>query len=1174
MHSTNHRDLTRLPLLHAGMNVRNGERHASACRYKNEVPEGSRHSARRTHFWPRGVYTSPSRHGLIPLHASFLVPMTTELPKTYEPAAAQNRWVEHWLSHGYCNADPTPGKEPHTIMIPLPNVTGALHMGHCLNGTIQDLLTRWRRMQGRAALWMPGTDHAGIATQAVVERRMLEEEGLTRHDIGRDALVERIWKWKDEYEARILNQLKQIGSSCDWRRVRFTLDEVCSKAVRRTFFKMFSDGLIYRGKRLVNWDTYLQTAVSDDEVFHEDIAGHFWTMNYPVVERRAGGVSPPSDLTDNYLGGLTPSARQDWVPTGQRISFSTTRPETMLGDTAICVHPTDERYTDLIGKHVQIPANGRVIPIIADALLADKTLGTGAVKVTPAHDPNDYACGLRNNLEMINILNTDGTINENGGEYQGLDRFEARKKIVARMESLGHFEKVEDRVIPMMYSDRSKTAIEPFLSDQWFVKMDTLAQSAMDAVEDGRVRFFPQRYAKTYLDWLGEKRDWCISRQLWWGHRIPIWSKRVERSHDPLPEYAIERYQAELFPYAGTVTPDGLIEVHDSFRDKVFATFAPNDPTLLLICVADGNPEIEQQLEKAGCTQDPDVLDTWFSSALWPHATLGWPDREHDPPMQPAAGAASQISNLKSQIDGTRRADALPLAGISENRKPKTENTANEVLDFFYPGSVLVTSRDIITLWVARMVLTGLYNMGDVPFKHVYIHPKILDGLGQTMSKSKGNGVDPLELIEKYGTDAVRFTISSLAGETQDVRLPVGYECPHCQAITPQTKEHQEMRPMGGATPSLKCAKCKKTFQFPSPWFTPDEGAPVARIVSERFEYGRNFCNKLWNACRFAFMNLEGFSPASVAVADLQVEDRWVLSRLATTVREVTTMLDRYQFDQATRAVREFTWNEFCDWYLEMLKPRFRNEATRPVAQRCLVVVVDTLLRLLHPFAPFITEELWHLFAQFAPVRPSNGVAGAGPSAAKEAPGVFGESIQATESVMVAPWPDMPLSMIDAALEKRFERLQETIVAVRNVRSSYGIAPSAQLKLFMRCAPDVAEQLQAVASQFDFLSKTMLEAAGLDVTAPKGSVSFSLGDADGYLPVADLVDLNAELVRKNKEAEKLRGFIKSQEAKLSNQGFMAKAPADVVEGIRTTKAEQEAQLESIERIVRELGGST
>jgi len=1085
--------------------------------------------------------------------------MTTELPKTYEPAASQTRWVEHWLSKGYCNADPTPGKEQHTIMIPLPNVTGALHMGHCLNGTVQDLLTRWRRMQGREALWMPGTDHAGIATQAVVERRMLEEENLTRHDIGRDALVERIWTWKNDYEARILNQLKQIGASCDWRRVRFTLDEVCSKAVRRTFFKMFCDGLIYRGKRLVNWDTYLQTAVSDDEVFSEDVAGHFWTMNYLVVERRAGDVNPPvqpgtSGVEAQSTGGLTPSARQDqsWQPTGQRISFSTTRPETMLGDTAICVHPTDERYTDLIGKHVQIPVNGRIIPIIADALLADKTLGTGAVKVTPAHDPNDYACGLRNNLPMINILNNNGTLNEEGGEYAGLDRFEARKKIVAKMESLGHLEKVEDRIIPMKYSDRSKTPIEPFLSDQWFVKMDTLAESAIDAVKDGRVRFFPQRYANSYLDWLGEKRDWCISRQLWWGHQIPVWtfdfplSDGIDPASPQLKSLIIESLGVtKILEEKSGVTFKDVIDFQIGASLKEGHVQA-------LFCIADGHVEFEKGLETAGAVRDPDVLDTWFSSAIWPHATLGWPDLEHNPPMK-GDTAPSEISNAKSEMPSGR----------------------NEVLDFFYPGSVLVTSRDIITLWVARMVLAGLYNMGDVPFKHVYIHPKILDGLGQTMSKSKGNGVDPLDLIDKYGTDAVRFTISSLCGETQDVRLPVGYECPYCQAVTPQTKEHQEMRPMGGATPSIKCAKCKKSFQFPSPWFKPDEGAAVARIVSERFEYGRNFCNKLWNACRFAFMNLEGYTPGPVAESELQVEDHWVLSRLATTVREVTTMLERYQFDQATRAVREFTWNEFCDWYLEMLKPRFRNEDAKPVAQRVLVVVVDTLIRLLHPFAPFITEELWHLLAQFAPVRSTIGgdfqelgradsATGAGVSISEKS------TYEATESVMIAPWPDMPLQMIDAALEKRFERLQETIVAVRNVRSVYGIAPGAPLKLFMRCAPDVAEQLKAVASQFDFLSKTMLEAAGLDVTAPEGSVSFSMPDADGYIPVGDSIDRDAVKRNKEKEAEKLRGFIAGSEKKLANEGFMAKAPADVVEAIRATLAEQLAQLESIERIIREL----
>ncbi len=749
---------------------------------------------------------------------------------------------------------------------------------------------------------------------------------------------------------------------------------------------------------------------------------------------------------------------------------------------------------------------------------------------------------------MINILNTDGTLNENGGEFQALDRFEARKMIVAKMEALGHFEKVEDRVIPMMYSDRSKTPIEPLLSDQWFVKMDSLAQSAMDAVTDGRVRFFPQRYAKTYLDWLGEKRDWCISRQLWWGHRIPIWSIRL-----PIPATSDPSRQQspEFFGPDGSPVRKGEVYFPFADRGQSAAAVIMDGPeageTLLLICVADGCEELEAQLQADGFVQDPDVLDTWFSSALWPHATLGWPDREHNPPM-----AEYEISNLKSEIEsGKRKAESRDCSTESRIPNPESSST-NEVLDFFYPGSVLVTSRDIITLWVARMVLTGLYNMGDVPFKHVYIHPKILDGLGQTMSKSKGNGVDPLELIEKYGTDAVRFTISSLAGETQDVRLPVGYECPHCEAITPQIKEHQEMRPKGGATPSIKCAKCRKAFQFPSPWFKPDDGAAVARIVSERFEYGRNFCNKLWNACRFAFMNLEEYSAAPVADSELEVEDRWVLSRLASTAREVTTLLDRYQFDQATRAVRDFTWNEFCDWYLEMLKPRFRKEAAKPVAQRVLVVVVDNLLRLLHPFAPFITEELWHMLNQLAPQRGLK------------------QPAEASESVMIAPWPRFPSPAVDAALEKRFERLQETIVAVRNVRSVYGIAPSAQLKLFMRCTPDVATQLQAVADQFDNLSRTMLEAAGLDVTPPKGSVSFSLGDADGYIPVGDVIDRNAERARKEKEAEELRGHIRSGEMKLANEGFMAKAPAHVIEGIRETLAAKQAQLESIERIITEL----
>lgn len=1020
--------------------------------------------------------------------------MTNELAKAYEPSEVQERCIQQWADAGYCNADPDASKESHTIMIPLPNVTGALHMGHCLNGTVQDLLTRFRRMEGKVALWMPGTDHAGIATQAIVERRMLEEEGLTRHDIGRDALVDRIWNWKDQYEARILNQLKQIGASCDWRRTRFTLDDVCSQAVRRTFFKMFSDGLIFRGKRLVNWDPHLQTAVADDEVYTEDTDGQFWTFNYPVVD-------------------------DSGEPTGQKISYSTTRPETMLGDTAICVHPSDERYTDLVGKNVLIPVNGRQIPVIADALLADKEKGTGAVKVTPAHDPNDYACGLRNDLPMINIMNPDATINEEGGEYEGLDRFDARKAIITKMEELGHYEGVEDRQIPLKFSDRSKAAIEPYLSDQWFVKMDTLAQSAMDAVEDKRVKIFPQRYTKTYLDWLSEKRDWCISRQLWWGHRIPIWSRPAT--------------EAEV-----AANEEGVLFELPEFGDKsqvagVVADGVQPGDKIILTCVADGHEDIQLKLEAAGFEQDPDVLDTWFSSALWPHATLGWPNTSQNPPTTDSP--------------------------VGENAN--SETSGNEVLDFFYPGSVLVTSRDIITLWVARMVLTGLYNMGEVPFKHVYIHPKILDGLGQTMSKSKGNGVDPLELIDKYGTDAVRFTIASLCGETQDVRLPVGYECPHCDAITPQTKKHQDMKPMGGETPSIKCGGCKQDFQFPSPWFTPDEGAAVARIVSERFEYGRNFCNKLWNATRFAFMNLEGYTPAAIKADDLQMEDRWVLSRLATTAKNVNTMLNRYQFDQATRAVRDFTWNEFCDWYLEMVKPRLKDDATRPVAQTVLTFVIDSLLKLLHPFAPFITEELWQKLNEVAAVR-----------------GLYTPTA-AVESVMIAPWPyaetatetaEVADALIDTELEQRFERLQETIVAVRNVRGLYKISPKQPLKLYMKCSEEVAIQMRDVTDQFANLSKTMLEAAGVDVERPGASATITLGDANGFIPLEGLIDLDAEVVRLQKDEQTTMKHLTNTEKKLSNEKFISNAPEKLVADVRETLERQTKQLASIRRSIQEL----
>jgi len=1218
---------------------------------------------------------SPDRPSRQPQRA-----MSTELPKQYDPQSAQTRWFAFWEKNGYFNADPGTGKPSHTIMIPLPNVTGALHMGHALNGTVQDLITRWRRMQGYEALWMPGTDHAGIATQSIVEKRMLEEEGKTRHDIGREALVERIWKWKDVYEARILSQQKQLGASCDWRRVRFTLDEVCSRAVRRTFFKMFQDGLIYRGKRLVNWDAFLQTAVADDEVYDEEIDGHFWTFNYPVVDD-AGN------------------------PTGERISYSTTRPETMLGDTAVCVHPTDERYTALVGKKVRIPVNGRLIPVIADGLLADKELGTGCVKVTPAHDPNDYACfqrkrGEPDEIGIINILNPNGTINDNctltevpasGGrqspdsagasashqganaprspeaaKYVGMDRYAAREAVVADMTTLGHFEKVEDRKIPMKHSDRSKTPIEPYLSEQWFVKMGDhddgkpgLAQMAMDAVTKGKVKFFPSRYSKTYLDWLGEKRDWCISRQLWWGHQIPVWWGRTDGKSDE----AIASLKQRLLK---SVDPSEF--VIQKIDDSLFLCCPGTDLAFREVAKVRIDLDYLREKQSTGRTQpdfdslisgqfqqDPDVLDTWFSSALWPHATLGWPDLEHNPPLDPKEVAKQTIEGLTAanpaatgqpkvaaNFDPTKKpfasfvdlihqpidltaaalvpaalahelqvvplgheegrlviaaatgvsaADDVIAARLQQDYVP-TEASAegiafalsrlypdyaapslpsafslqasaqNEVLKTFYPGSVLVTSRDIITLWVARMVLTGLYNMGDIPFKHVCVHPKILDGFGQGMSKSKGNGVDPLELIDRYGCDGTRFTIASFAGETQDVRLPVSYECPHCQAAIPQLQEHLKFKP---GKPKVKCPKCKKEAQYAQPWYTPDEGVPVARITIERFEYGRNFCNKLWNAARFAIMNLEGYTPAPVTPEQFQLEDRWILSRLASVAKEMDEYLSRYQLDAATRAIREFTWNEFCDWYLEMIKPRLRKtegetqNETRAVAQRVLLTVLDSLVRLLQPFTPFLCEELWHRLNEIAPTRslPTADGAGLAPRAGEEA-------------AIVAQWPPFPATWRDEALERRFSRLQETIIAVRNVRAVYNIPPSTQLQLMIRASNDVAGDMQNVASQFDNLAKSVLAAAGADVVRPPASASFSLGDADGFVPLEGIIDRKSELERQQKEAEKLRKLIAGSEAKLNNESFVSKAPAHIVDGIKETLAGLQKQLASAEEIIRDL----
>jgi valyl-tRNA synthetase len=928
--------------------------------------------------------------------------MIADLPKQYDPQAAQARWYDFWIEKGYFHADPASGKPAYSIVIPPPNVTGALHLGHALNNTLQDILIRWRRMQGFDALWMPGTDHAGIATQAVVEKRLLEEENKTRHDLGREALVGRIWAWKDEYEKRILSQLRLMGCSCDWDRTRFTLDDVCARAVRETFFRLFQAGKIYRGKRLVNWDTHLRTAVADDEIYYEDIQGQLWTIAYPVV-----GSS-----------------------TGQALHVATTRPETMLGDTAVAVHPEDPRYKALIGREVTLPLTGRTIPIIGDAILVDPKFGTGCVKVTPAHDPNDYQTGLRHRLPMINLLNPDGTFNENAGEkYARLDRRTVRKRVVEDLEAQGLLIKVEPYATRLNFSDRSKTPIEPYLSDQWFVRMGDendgtpgLAQSAMDAVTSGRIKVHPERYAKSYLDWLGEKRDWCISRQLWWGHRIPIW-------------YAPEASEEDL---------------RRAFAGRADVAWRPAESGGWLIC-ARTDLAADALGPRFTLVQDPDVLDTWFSSALWPHSTLGWPE---------------STPELKK----------------------------------YYPTSVLSTARDIITLWVARMVIFGQFNMGDVPFHNVFIHPVIQDGKGQRMSKSAGNGIDPVDIIDLYGADALRFTLALSATETQDLRMPV------------------------------------------------DQGTlPDGRVVntSERFEQGRTFPNKFWNAARFALMNLESYTPAPVVLKDLPDEDRWILSLLAKTAAATTADLDEFGFAEATRRLRDFTWNDFCDWYVEFLKGRLRDSSTRPGAQRVLAAVLDVLCRLLHPIVPFLTEQVWQALGQVAPHRG------------------LPEPSAAAESVCIAPWPTLPQGWIDHEAEKNVDLWRLVVTAIRNLRAERNVPPAARVEPILVAAGPVASMLR----EGEPYLRSLTNAGKLTIVPaaehPAQSAVAVLADVEIILPLENLIDREAEAARHRKALADIDKQLAAVRAKLGNESFRNRAPADVVAQQSAKEAELTAQRQAV-----------
>ncbi len=1002
--------------------------------------------------------------------------MPIELPKTYDPKESQQKWLAFWDERGYFRADPAKGGEPYAIVIPPPNVTGALHMGHALNITLQDVLVRWRRMQGRNTLWMPGTDHAGIATQAVVERLLMQTEKKTRHDLGREALVAKIWEWKDKYETRILGQLKQIGASCDWSRTRFTLDETCAKAVRETFFNMFRDGYIYRGKRLVNWDTQLQTSVADDETYTETTKGGFWTFKYAVI-------------------GLE----------NQFVQFSTTRPETMLGDTALCVHPDDERYKLLIGLSVLQPHTQREIPIIADGLLADPKLGTGCVKVTPAHDPNDYACWQRNpQIAIINILNPDGTILAGFGEYSGLDRTKARAAVTAKMEEFGLFIDKQDRDIPLPYSDRSKTPIEPFLSDQWFVKMSDrddgkpgLAQLAIDAVTSGRVKFFPERYAKTYLDWLGEKRDWCVSRQLWWGHRIPVWSKKILlaegwEKHAPHGFTFIEmewnKEEAALILAKPVANPSLLYHTMREFTDEDKVKWI--ELTAVINCDA---TEIEAEYEKEGYTQSEDVLDTWFSSALWPHSTLGWPEKTPE-------------------------------------------------LERYYPTSTLVTSRDIISLWVARMVITGVYNTGEVPFADVYIHPQLQDAFGERMSKTTGNGIDPLDIIERYGADSLRYQMLAIAGDTQDSRMPVFNVCPSCDTLVSTKPEH-----LRGRTKKLACPACKVPFRPGGPWTSEDPELKTAKQASDRFDLGRNFANKLWNATRFILMNLEGYTPGAIDPATMTIEDRWIVSRLATTANAVTAALEAYRFADVAKLVYEFAWSEFCDWYIEMSKSR-RSD---PVCQRVLVGVLDGILRLVHPVMPFLAESLWEYLGQAAPERG------------------FPTPTVAEESVCIAAWPNYPATLIDASTETSIAMMQDLVRGIRELRNRYQI-DKATLDVVVRCAEPVANDLNAMSAFVKSLGQLNSLTCGPTIEKPKQAGSFVTNQFEAYVSLVGLIDTAAEIKRLEKQIAEKQKSLSGTMAKLSNESFVKNAPPEVLTIQKNQAADAESQIRIMEANLAEL----
>ncbi len=1023
------------------------------------------------------------------------------LPRAYTPAESEPAIRQQWRDAGLGHAEPPEaGGACYSIVLPPPNVTSALHLGHALNSTLQDILVRYHRMRGAATLWMPGTDHAGIATQSVVEKRLLQS-GTRRVDLGREAFVDRAKAWKDEYEAVILGQLRELGASCDWDRTRFTMDPVCTVAVRHAFFQLFKDDLIERGKRLVNWDPATQTALADDEVEMEEVAGHMWYLRYPLDDG------------------------------GGHVTVATTRPETMLGDTAVAINPADPRAESLRGRSVILPIVGRRIPIVEDDYVvmpgadgdAKAEYATGFLKVTPAHDPNDWDIGLRHDLEVINIMAPDATISDRHGwedvspeakQFVGMSREAAREAIVAWFKDAGLLENIRDYSHSVGHSYRSHVPIEPYLSDQWYVRVtdDRLRGAALrsmvndqyegdrdqsDRPDDGGIRFTPPRYAKTFQQWHENLRDWCISRQLWWGHRIPVWTLEVPLQDD-LPDAPLSP------PPAGCTLP--MCDVQDDALCVRISADRADDTVRILACVDRDRPDLEAALGEAGFEQDPDVLDTWFSSALWPMSTMGWPD--------PSAF-------------------------------PDTEG----LLDAFNPTNVLCTAREIITLWVSRMVMFNRYFLdGRIPFRDVYIHPMVQDGHGQKMSKSLGNGVDPRDIIHSHGTDALRLVMAQIATATQDVRLGVDLVDPHSgETFEPEfimtSAGHRVAAPVQ-KSPSVDGAEMVTVYGLLA-GETPDDARPLAKNTSSRFDVGRNFANKTWNAVRFALGRIE--SPATeVDMQSLSLPDRWMCSRLAAAFEAAEKALAEYRFSHYAEVVYDIVWRDFCDWYLEAIKPTIGKDQSQ---QRVLLSVLDALLRLLHPVCPFVTEAAWPHLRVFGE---------------RTLPGL---ELPDADMAACAAWPRIASSLRDENAERETERLQRLVGEVRRARSENDVPVKAEIALL--ALPGLIDLADASADLLAAMCR-IAEIKPRGDASPAGMLAFAMDGEEVLLDLAGGVDPEAESLRLQTKATSLEGSIKALNGRLSNDAYVQKAPAHLVEETRSQLQQAEADLAATQAAIEAL----